>query len=160
MSDRDITVVSQEDLDFIKIGRSKLSYYKRLGVGIYPNDVFAEVAETFLFLKECFPSISETKLNCNSKERKQYMLNLNSKPSPDSILTFNYIRMKCHSGRLRYRDVDQRTLAGAKFLNLDDCIRIFQPANLLDEKVNIFLLYSLFCSIFEQMESTDRGSQN
>jgi len=51
MSDRDITVVSQEDLDFIEIGRSKLSYYKRLGVGIYPNDVFAEVADTFLFLK-------------------------------------------------------------------------------------------------------------
>jgi len=73
------------------------------------------------------------------------MLNLNSKPSPDPILTFS----------LRYRDVDQRTLAGAKFLNLDDCIRIFQPANSLAEKEidHVCRLQSALVHIRLRMES-------
>ena len=111
-----ITVVFQEDLDFIEIENTKLSFYKLAGT----NTIFAEMAETFQFLKKGFPSISETILSRNSKERQQLILNVNS--SPSSTLTFNYVRMKSHSANLRYRDIDQRTLVGAKFLALEECI--------------------------------------
>jgi hypothetical protein len=119
MNDRGVTVVSQENLDFIEIENSNLSFYKSLAVGIYPNNIFAEVSETFQFLKKCFPSISETILHLQSKERKQLMSNLNS------VLKFNYVR---HG---TYRDVHRKTLVGAKFLNIEDCLYIFKPTDLL-----------------------------